>query len=74
MGKIDFYGCSLHQYTIADLNNIGTDDFSYSDLAKHWSEMKGFALGLQFNRLSPVTDEQFAPRLHGYRSGVSWRC
>lgn len=46
--------------TNADLANIGTDDFSYSDLAKHWSELKGFALGLQFNRLSPLSDEDFA--------------
>lgn len=50
--------------TNADLDAIGTDDFSYSDLAKHWSEMKGFALGLQFNPFSPVTDEQFA-QMHG---------
>jgi hypothetical protein len=27
----------------ADLNSIGTEGFSYSDTAKHWSEMKGFA-------------------------------
>lgn len=51
--------------THADLSAIGTEDFNYSDLAKHWSEMKGFALGLQFNRFSPVTDEQFA-QLHAY--------
>ena len=41
----------------ADLNKIGTDDFSYSTLAKHWSEMKGFALGLQFNKTSPLSDD-----------------
>ncbi|MCV2885561.1 DUF4856 domain-containing protein [Aestuariibacter sp. AA17] len=40
--------------SIADLNAIGTDEFSYSNLAKHWSEMKGFALGFQFNRRSPM--------------------
>ncbi len=46
----------------ADLTALATDDvdFSYSDLAKHWSELKGFALGLQFNPRSPLTDEQFA--------------
>ena len=44
----------------ADLNSIGTDDFSYSTLAKHWSEMKGFALGLQFNEDSPLSDADFA--------------
>lgn len=26
---------------------------NYTDLAKHWGEMKGFALGLQFNPISP---------------------
>ncbi|NTS76999.1 DUF4856 domain-containing protein [Catenovulum sp. SM1970] len=35
-------------------------DGSLSILAKHWAEMKGFALGLQFNPSSPLTDEQFA--------------
>ena len=46
--------------SIADLDKIGTEDFSYSDLAKHWSEMKAFALNFQFNPRSPVTAEQFA--------------
>lgn len=45
--------------TIADLDSIGTDNFNYSNLAKHWSEMKGFALGLQFNRLGKVSDAKF---------------
>lgn len=43
----------------SDLSNIGTGDYNYSDLAKHWSEMKGFALGLQFNRLSSLSDSDF---------------
>jgi hypothetical protein len=43
----------------ADLEKIGTDDFSYSTLAKHWSEMKGFALGLQFNKATPLSDANF---------------
>lgn len=42
-----------------DLSTIGTDDFSYADVAKHWSEMKGFALGLQFNKTSPLSDADF---------------
>lgn len=45
--------------TIADLDDLGTADFNYGDAAKHWSEMKGFALGLQFNPYSPITDAQF---------------
>jgi hypothetical protein len=42
-----------------DLTALGTDDFNYSDLAKHWSEMKAFSLGLQFNRLSVLSDADF---------------
>ena len=44
----------------SDLEKLATDDFSYSDTAKHWSEMKGFALGLQFNKMSLLGDEDFA--------------
>lgn len=43
----------------ADLDNVGSDDFDYETVAKHFSEMKGFALGLQFNPYSPLTDAQF---------------
>ncbi|MBM66132.1 MAG: DUF4856 domain-containing protein, partial [Myxococcales bacterium] len=44
------------------------------DYAKHWGELKGFTLGLQFNPASPVTVENFiafhnlvgnAPKLPG---------
>lgn len=35
----------------ADMDNFGTEEYSLANHAKHWSEMKGFALGLQF---SPV--------------------
>lgn len=47
--------------THADLGKLAASsaDFSYSDLAKHWSEMKGFALGLQFNPGKALTDAQF---------------
>lgn len=45
--------------THADLAKLGTDDFDFEDVAKHFSELKGFALGLQFNPHSPITDEQF---------------
>ncbi len=52
--------------TIEDLDTWQTapDAEAFADLAKHWSEMTGFALGLQFNRRSPVTDGQFET-LHG---------
>ncbi len=46
--------------TIADLDAIGSDDYSFLDHAKHWGELKGFALSFQFNPRSPVTQEQFA--------------
>ena len=46
------------------LFNSTVEDEAKSDLfhnyAKHWSELKGFALSFQFNRHSPMTDEQFA--------------
>ena len=42
-----------------DLATIGTAEFNYANLAKHWSELKGFSLGLQFNPNSPVTDAQY---------------
>jgi len=50
--------------TLEDMDAFGTDDYDFLDHAKHWSEMKGFALGLQFNPRSPVSDMQFA-ELHG---------
>jgi hypothetical protein len=41
--------------TIRDTRAVGAEGYSFADHAKHWSEMKGFALSLQFNRLSPLT-------------------
>ena len=49
--------------TLADLGAIGAGPATaaqLADLAKHYSEMKGFALGLQFNRLSPINLEDTA--------------
>ncbi len=40
-----------------DLNELGTEDFHYKTTAKHFSEMKGLALGLQFNPYSPIAGE-----------------
>lgn len=45
--------------TIADMDNYGTADYSFTDHAKHWSEMKGFALGLQFNPKSTLSSAGF---------------
>jgi len=44
--------------SVADLNNYGGTDFNVDDLAKHWSEMKGFALGLQFRPFALITEAQ----------------
>jgi len=50
--------------TLRDMATFGTDDYSFEDHAKHWSELKGFALSLQFNPRKRITDEAFAT-LHG---------
>lgn len=41
---------------LQDMDNFVADNGTYSYIAhtKHWSEMKGFALGLQFNPRSPL--------------------
>ncbi len=38
-------------------------EYDFAGHAKHWSELKGFALALQFNPRSPVSDADFE-RLH----------
>lgn len=45
---------------LQDLTAIADGQGSYSDYAKHWSEMKGFALSFQFNPRSPMSDTDFA--------------
>jgi hypothetical protein len=44
---------------LSDMDDIGTSDYSFADHAKHWSELKGFALGFQFNPRSPMTAADF---------------
>jgi hypothetical protein len=46
------------------MSAFGTDDYSFLDHAKHWSEAKGYAFTFQFNPRSPVSDGDFE-RLHG---------
>ena len=45
---------------ISDMGDFSNGEFAdvtnFLDLAKHWSEMKGFALGLQFSPNSPFRD------------------
>jgi hypothetical protein len=48
---------------IVDTTAIGSADYLFTDHAKHWSEMKGFALGFQFNPRSPLDAATFA-QLH----------
>lgn len=49
---------------LADMETVDSADYSFVDHAKHWSELKGFALGLQFNPRSPLSDSDFGT-LHG---------
>ncbi|EDY86950.1 conserved hypothetical protein, partial [gamma proteobacterium HTCC5015] len=45
--------------TLGDMDKFGTADYSYADHTKHWGELKGFALGLQFNPHSALSDADF---------------
>merc|ERR1712210_197320 len=45
------------------LFDIAEPTLDFYGYAKHWSEAKGFALSFQFNRLSPLSDADFA-RVH----------
>lgn len=52
--------------TLGDMDAFGTDEYSFEDHAKHWSEMKGFAIGLQFNPRSPMHEGTRFVDLHGF--------
>ena len=45
--------------TTNDVLAYGTAEFSFADLAKHYSEMKGFALAFQFNPNSLLSYDEF---------------
>jgi hypothetical protein len=45
--------------TLQAMNAFGTEDYSFTDHAKVWSELKGFALSFQFNPRSPLSDADF---------------
>jgi hypothetical protein len=45
---------------LGDMKQFGTDDYNFLSHAKDWSELKGFALSLQFNPRSPLNDADFA--------------
>ncbi len=45
---------------LGDMELAGTEDYSFADHAKHWSELKGFALSFQFNPRSPMSTSAFS--------------
>ncbi len=45
--------------TLRDMGTFATADYNFDDHAKHWSELKGFALSFQFNPRSPISDTDF---------------
>ena len=42
--------------TLQDMNAFGSGDYVFEDHAKHWSELKGFLLSLQFNPRAQISD------------------
>jgi hypothetical protein len=45
---------------LRDEATLQTADYDFEAHAKHWSELKGFALAFQFNRRSPLDSDDFA--------------
>jgi hypothetical protein len=45
--------------TLQLMNSFGTDDYQFTEHATQWSEAKAFALGLQFNPRSSLSDDDF---------------
>ena len=45
--------------TINEYNEYSTSKYLFKDFAKYWGEMKGFALGMQFNPNSIITKDDF---------------
>ena len=45
--------------TVKDMDAYGTSAYSFSTHAKHWGEMKGYALAFQFSPISSVDDQTF---------------
>ena len=44
---------------LVDLSSHTTGNYSFLNHAKHWSELKGFSLSLQFNPRKLISDEDF---------------
>jgi len=68
-GMEKIFAISVIKYineTIGDLDGyiVGAADQDVADLSKHWSELKGFALGLQFSPIATMAEDKQV-ELHG---------
>ena len=50
--------------TLSDMSNLGTPDENRANLNKHWAEMKGYTVALQYNPFKLISDGQLQ-ELHG---------
>ena len=50
--------------TLSDMSELGTAEENRANLNKHWAEMKGYTVALQYNPFRLITDGQLT-ELHG---------
>ena len=50
--------------TLSDMSQLGTAEENIANLNKHWAEMKGYTVALQYNPFRLISDGQLA-ELHG---------
>ena len=50
--------------TLSDMSELGTAEENIANLNKHWAEMKGYTVALQYNPFRLISDGQLA-ELHG---------
>ena len=50
--------------TLSDISKLGTDEENIANLNKHWAEMKGYTVALQYNPFKLISDGQLR-ELHG---------
>ena len=50
--------------TLSDMSQLGTADENRANLNKHWAEMKGYTVALQYNPFKLISDGQLR-ELHG---------
>lgn len=50
--------------TLSDMSKLGTTEENRANLNKHWAEMKGYTVALQYNPFRLISDGQLA-ELHG---------